>query len=171
MIRLLIVLLSLVFMISYAYPADFVLKSSSFANNQRIPKLNTCDGGNVSPQFSWEHAPAGAKSFVLVLQATDWLPAKVYGWVLYNIPPTVTSLAQGANKKMPDGVLVGMNYYYESGYIGPCPPDKRTYHYTVTVYALDKTLDLSDEADADDVMSAMNGHIIKQASYVGIYSH
>lgn len=49
-------------------------------------------------------------------------------------------------------------------YIGPCPPDK-DHLYTLTVYALDKELDLKEGFFLNELRHAMNGHILAQASH------
>ena len=59
------------------------------------------------------------------------------------------------------------------GYDGPCPPwnDERLHHYTFTVYALDVTsLGLSGEIRGPQVVEAMQGHILDQASVTGTYT-
>ncbi len=170
--RLLTSILTILFLMTSAHAADFKLTSTSFPDNTKIPNLYTCDGGNVSPQFSWQNVPANTQSFVLILINKDWLPMKIYLWVLYNIPASVNSLPENANhQKMLDGISIGLNYYSEAKYDGPCPPNNRSYHYSFTLYALNTVLDLGEEADPDDVEQAMQGHILKQAEYIGLYNH
>jgi phosphatidylethanolamine-binding protein (PEBP) family uncharacterized protein len=45
------------------------LMSSSFKPGGMIPVRFTCDGENVSPEFSWKGAPPGTKSFALIIHA------------------------------------------------------------------------------------------------------
>ena len=59
------------------------------------------------------------------------------------------------------------------GYDGPCPPwnDERLHHYWFTVYAVDiESLDLPDRFDGRDVMAALDGHVLAEASLTGTYS-
>jgi Raf kinase inhibitor-like YbhB/YbcL family protein len=59
------------------------------------------------------------------------------------------------------------------GYDGPCPPwnDERLHHYVFTVYALDiEKLDLPDDFTGHDVVKAMEGHVLDQASLTGTYT-
>ena len=46
-----------------------------------------CDGGNLSPQLSWQGAPAGTRSFVLTMHDPD-APTGIgwMHWVVANIP-------------------------------------------------------------------------------------
>ena len=59
------------------------------------------------------------------------------------------------------------------GYDGPCPPwnDERVHHYHFTLYALDvERCDVTGEFTAEDVLAAISGHVLGQASIVGSYA-
>ncbi|MGV0953573.1 MAG: YbhB/YbcL family Raf kinase inhibitor-like protein [Fluviibacter sp.] len=61
--------------------------------------------------------------------------------------------------------------YY--GYDGPCPPwnDLRVHRYVFTLYALDvPKLELSGKFTGPEVLAAMSGHILDQASITGTYT-
>src|SRR5437660_12882446 len=63
------------------------LMSSDFSPGGAIPVRFTCEGDNVSPEFSWKESPAETKSFALIIHDPD--APRVGGfthWVLYNIP-------------------------------------------------------------------------------------
>ena len=82
----------------------FTLSSSAFASGDAIPKRYTCDDANVSPPLAWSGAPSGTKSFALIVDDPDApdpaAPKRVYvHWVLYDIPATVTELAEGAAQR------------------------------------------------------------------------
>lgn len=85
-------------------------------------------------------------------------------WVVFNIPPTTTSIGEGKN---PPGVL-GKNTGGENAYGGPCPPD-REHRYFFKLYALDTMLGLSAGATKADVEQAMKGHVLAEARMVGLY--
>lgn len=118
-----------------------------------------------------------------------------YHWVLADIPADVTSLVEGEASRgvTPKGKssgkkaygLAGLNNYTQwfegdpdmggnyANYDGPCPPwnDSILHHYHFTVYALDKeSLGLNELFDANDVLGAIKGHILEEASYMGTYS-
>lgn len=151
---------------------DLTLKSSAFQNKERIPVLYTCNGKNISPPLSWDKIPTNTQSFVLILSTPDFDPAKIYLWVIYNIPGNVKSLDQGANLKLPEGTLVGLDYYYEAQYDGPCPPDNLLHHYVFTLYALDTILyPIEDNIDPDDLLRIIRPHILEQAELEGLFSH
>jgi Raf kinase inhibitor-like YbhB/YbcL family protein len=92
----------------------------------------------VSPQLAWTNAPAGTKSFAILMYDVDGqFGAGVSHWVAYNIAPTVHELAEGdgtAGRKFTGGSGTRGN----ANYLGPCPPrGDGQHHYLITVIALD----------------------------------
>ena len=154
----------------------FTLSSSAFAPGGAIPKRYTCDDANVSPPLAWSGAPAGAKSFALIVDDPDApdpaAPKRVYvHWVLYDIPATVAELTEGgARASNVSGAHDGLNDDKGRGYTGPCPPIGR-HRYFHKLYALDALLgDLGAEARKADVERAMAGHVLATAELMGTYS-
>ena len=140
---------------------------AKFAYCQPDGKGRTVTGGNISPAISWSGAPAGTKSYALIVVDPD-VPAKFdtankpghviavdfprqnfYHWVLADIPANMQGLPEGKNSGgvTPGGKpagsteygINGLNDYGFGGYDGPCPPwnDERLHHYHFIVYALD----------------------------------
>jgi Raf kinase inhibitor-like YbhB/YbcL family protein len=149
----------------------FQLTSASFKPNQSIPSRHTCEGSDVSPALAWSGAPAVTKSYALVVDdpdAPDPAAPKMtwVHWVLYDIPPSVTSLDEGA--PTPSGAHDGMNDWKASGYRGPCPPIGR-HRYVHKVYALDAVLPDLGSPNKAALERAMKGHILAQATLVGTY--
>ena len=117
-------------------------------------------------------------------------------WAICDLPKDLSEIAEGAHSSgilpkgkaagpTPDGGLHGLNDYTHwfagdaemggdyCGYDGPCPPwnDERIHGYQFTVYALDvPTLGLSGCFSAKDLLAAMKGHILDQATIVGLYT-
>jgi len=150
--------------------AAFSLTSPAFANDAAIPSKYTCDAGqqNPSPALTWKDAPAGTKSFALVLHDPDApLQGGFTHWVLFDIPAATTSLPEGFQ---PGSVGVsGNSGFRRAGYGGPCPPSG-THHYHFTLTALDvPTLGLQQGATKADVEKAMQGHVLGTAELVGTY--
>jgi Raf kinase inhibitor-like YbhB/YbcL family protein len=151
------------------------LTSAAFAPGAAIPSMHTCDGDDASPPLAWSGAPAGTRSFALVVDDPDApdpaAPKRVYvHWVLYGIPASVTGLAAGASgSALPDGAREGENDGGSPGWTGPCPPIGR-HRYFHKLYALDAALpDLGPRARKRDLEQAMEGHILAQAELVGTY--
>jgi Raf kinase inhibitor-like YbhB/YbcL family protein len=93
-------------------------------------------------------------------------------WVLFNIPPDTTSLPEGLPKdlELADGSRHGRTSSSQTGYTGPCPPSGQTHGYVFTLYAIDTLLDLEPGASKQEVLDAIDGHILAQAQLVGMYT-
>lgn len=147
---------------------QMTLTTNAYLDKLAIPTLYTCDGKNVSPQLTWTNVPAKAASLAVVMTDVDAPKAPFYHWVLFNIPKSVTELAEGA--PTPAGASTGKNNFDKPGYGGPCPPKGTAHTYIITLYALDQKLSLPKDADAASVVSAMKNHIIGQVELSGVYS-
>ncbi len=119
-----------------------------------------------------------------------------YHWVLIDLLPGIHELAAGEYSNavtaggkpgpgLPNGARQGINDYTGwfagdetmagnyFGYDGPCPPwnDERIHRYVFTLYALDvPVLPVQGNFSGTDVLQAMVGHILGQASLTGFYS-
>ncbi len=155
-------------------------------------------GEEKSPPLAWTGAPEGTQSFVLISDDPDAveydpgvLSPRVH-WLIWNIPTDVTELAErvatttdvlaiGPNTRQ------GINDFSQIGWSGPCPPpnimsvsqhlsdsqklQKTQYPhaYRFTVYALDTELDLAAGANKNDLLAAMDGHILAGGELIGEY--
>lgn len=119
-----------------------------------------------------------------------------YHWVLVDLDPNSGPIRAGEfsdgvtprGKKGPEGPRgtrqgindytawfasdrdMAGNYY---GYDGPCPPwnDTIPHHYVFTLYALDVAkCAVSGTFKGADVLAAIKGHVLGQASITGVYS-
>ena len=76
----------------------FTLESSAFRNGREIPRKYARAGQNLSPPLSWQDAPPGTKSFVLIVDDPD-APGGVWNhWILFDIP-SVHSIPQGFKQR------------------------------------------------------------------------
>ena len=150
--------------------ASLWVRSLSFADGAMIPGRHTCDGANFSPQLRWQSAPAGTKSFAIVVDDPD-TPTDFTHWLVYNIAPGVREFAQNASTHAAShqGAAEGTNDFGDSGYRGPCPPRGKPHHYVFRVYALDRLLDLPPGATRKQLDAAIDGHIVSQGQIVGLY--
>jgi Raf kinase inhibitor-like YbhB/YbcL family protein len=160
-----------------ARPA-MVLTTTAFADGAPIPVKYTQAGEQVSPVLSWSNVPPGTQSFVLHMRDPDVARNKTtedqVHWLVWNIPGTATGLPEAVPKgpQLPDG----SQQISASGpvYRGPgAPATGPMHHYTFELYALDTKLDVQPGADAWEtrtkIWSAMNGHILGKAVYVGLF--
>jgi len=149
----------------------FSISSKSFSNGGAIAKKFTCDGADVSPELSWSEPPAGTKSLALLADDPDAPVGNWNHWVLFNLPAETRNLPEGVSKteKLASGGLQGLNDFRKVGYNGPCPPPGRPHRYYFKLFALDAPLQLKPGARKLDLESALKGHILGQAEWMGRY--
>ncbi|MCX6249128.1 MAG: YbhB/YbcL family Raf kinase inhibitor-like protein [Bacteroidetes bacterium] len=149
---------------------DLQVHSKVFKQNGLIPVLYTCDGSNFSPPLEWEGAPPHTKSFALICDDPDAPRGTFVHWVMFNIPASVSQLNEHfLVKDNPlKEILGGINGAGTKEYIGPCPP-KGTHRYFFKVYALDITLIDKSGLSAENLMKAMDGHILAKGVLMGKY--
>lgn len=149
--------------------ASLTVTSKTFASKGPIPVDSSCDGADRSPQLTWSSPPEGTKSFAIVVEDPD-APAGIYThWLVYNLPPETTSLAEGIDPSTL-GAKVGLNDAKNVRYGGPCPPRRELHRYAFRVFALDAMLATPDGATKDALYAAMNGHVIGEGYVVGTFS-
>jgi Raf kinase inhibitor-like YbhB/YbcL family protein len=125
-----------------------------------------------SPPLAWTGAPSGTQSFVLIMHDVDVVIGKTTGdnlhWLAFNIPATVTSLPAGVPKTptLADGTVQPVNRN-ANGFDGPgAPPNGPYHHYEFDVWALDSMLPLDASATRENVLKAMDGHVLDKGTLV-----
>jgi len=153
---------------------SLALTSTAFSHNGAIPKTFTCQGQDISPALAWSGLPAGTKSLALIVDdpdAPDPAAPQVtwVHWVLYNIPPTASGLAQAvAPAALPPGTREGTNDWKRTGYGGPCPPIGR-HRYFHKLFALDVVLPDLKRPTKAALERAMKGHVLATFELIGTY--
>jgi Raf kinase inhibitor-like YbhB/YbcL family protein len=147
------------------------LTSSAFNEGAVIPVQHTCDGKDSSPPLRWSGAPGGARTFALVADDPDAPAGTWVHWVIYNIPASVAELPEGTptTETIANGAAQGKNDFRRTGYGGPCPPRGKAHRYYFRLYALDAELSLKPGATKQDLLRAMEGHILAQGQLMGTY--
>jgi len=122
------------------------LESPTIAAGATVPVAQVydrlgCRGGNTSPALRWSGAPASTRSFAVTVFDPDApIGAGWWHWLVYDIPPSVSDLPEGAGSpggKLPPGSVQGHNDFGSTGYGGPCPPaGDKPHRYVFTIYAL-----------------------------------
>jgi hypothetical protein len=157
-------------------PMSLQITTTSFAPRGEIPARHTCDGEDASPTLAWSGAPAGTKSFALIVDdpdAPDPAAPKMtwVHWVLYNIPTASDTLTEGmTSRSLPLGTLEGRNDWKQPGYRGPCPPIGR-HRYFFRLFALDTVLADLKGPSKPALERAMMGHVLAHAELIGTYQH
>jgi len=149
----------------------FELTSVAFAREEPIPVKHTCDGEDTSPPLQWSDPPAGTQSFALIADDPDAPVGTWVHWVLYNLPSEARALPEAVPSAadLPDGSRHGENSWGRMDYGGPCPPSG-THRYFFKLYALDQALDLEAGATKDQLLQAMDEHILAQTELMGTYT-
>lgn len=142
------------------------LSSPDFENNEMIPTRYTCEGENINPELNILNVPENAVSLAMVMDDPDAPMGTWVHWTIWNIKPHTDSIPAGS---IPVGVTEGVTSFSKPGYGGPCPPSG-THRYFFKLFALDTKLDLSTSTTADELIMAINGHVLSQAELVGLYS-
>ncbi|MDI3484247.1 MAG: hypothetical protein PWQ74_834 [Methanobacteriaceae archaeon] len=147
------------------------IRSTAFNDGERIPKKYTCDGEDISPPLIWEDIPEGTVTLALISDDPD-APSKTWThWLIFNIPPELNGLPEGVEKvgELENGIIQGFNDFGRIGYGGPCPPFG-VHRYFFKLYALDSSLDLEPGTSKEELLEAMEGHIIEKTQMIGLYS-
>ncbi|MHC5157988.1 MAG: YbhB/YbcL family Raf kinase inhibitor-like protein [Planctomycetota bacterium] len=145
--------------------------STAFEDGDMIPAKYTADGQDISPPLAWEGVPGGTKSIALINDDPDAPMGTWVHWLLWNLPPEVTSLDEAvpADATLPNGAQQGKTDFGSTGYGGPAPPSG-VHRYFFKVYALDAMLDLPAGATKPQLEKAVEGHILAQGQLMGRYT-
>ena len=133
--------------------------------------------------LAWSDLPEGTKTLALIFIDYDAIPVCGFPWIHWtvaNIDPTLNNLPENASEDM--NLIEGVTSWSSnllpesmklskedaSGYGGCAPPDKN-HLYTLYVYALDKKLALDRGFYANELMHAMDGHVLERVKLTALY--
>ena len=155
------------------------LTSSAWPDGGRIPAKHTQEGEDTSPPLAWSGAPEGVASYALIVHDADAAIGNgtddLLHWLVWNIPASVTSLAEHAPAKaqLPDGTrqISATGPYYRGPGAAASGP---AHHYIFELFALDTMLDVpaigaSPPNTRAAIAAGMAGHIRGKATYVGLF--
>jgi Raf kinase inhibitor-like YbhB/YbcL family protein len=157
---------------------QLTLMSTAWADGMDIPLKYAQPAGAmpISPKLDWINTPASTQTFMLLMHDPDVARNRTTGdqthWIMWNIPGSAKGLPENVPPQpvMQDGTVQGKNGFNTVGYRGPgAPAALPKHHYTIELFALDAKLDLGPDASREDVMKAINGHILGKAVYVGLF--
>jgi len=171
--------LSLLALAAISQAQTFTLKSDELGGqftNRYFMNGFGYTGDNVSPQLSWQNAPAGTQSFAVTMYDKDAPTGSgFWHWVVFNIPANVTELSSNAGdiakKLMPTGVIQSINDTGNNGYVGPAPSAGPAHQYVITVYALKTKIDLKETTSPALVGFYLNSTALARASIVAYAQH
>jgi len=159
----------------------FTLSSPGRADNAMLaqpyagknPKNPNCVGENLSPALAWTRAPAGTRSFAIVMDdQAGRAGLGVNHWTAYGIAASVTGLAEGEASAPSSKLVMGKNTL-DMSYLGPCPPrGNAPQHYVYTLIATSLAPDaLPPGLSKAELMEALKGKALGAASLVLRYAH
>jgi Raf kinase inhibitor-like YbhB/YbcL family protein len=141
-------------------------------------------GENKSPnfEFHWNLGPnptttpetlqTYAVIFHDIENSTNKTTADTLHWTAFNIPGSAKGLPEGLGPgDLADGTRNGPGIAARGGnpgaYFGPGAGPGPIHHYVFEFYALDTKLDLPPNTSREDLLKAMDGHVIGKAAWFG----
>ncbi len=129
------------------------LVSAAIPPGGTIPINYSCAGADTSPPIAWHGAaPAGTRTWALVLTDEDVRPGPWVQWLVTDIPVGLRALQAG---QIPSHAVIGRASNGTVGFVGVCPPAGKIHHYTLTVYAVRRSLALQPGATATQALRAI----------------
>lgn len=148
------------------------IRAEAFETGAEMPMRLTQEGPNLSPALVFSGVPPQARSLVLIADDPDApdpaAPKRVWlHWLVVNIDPAAQGFSEGLGTCPPDA-LAAVNDSGVRGWSGPRPPIGR-HRYFFRLYALDTVLTLPENFTRAQAETAMQGHILEEASTMGTY--
>src|SRR5271169_473538 len=169
-----------------APPPRLVLSvtTTAWPDGGEVPPKNAYRGENKSPafEFHWSKgpdpaaAPEGLQTYAVIFHdvenSSNKTTADTLHWSAFNIPGTAKGLPEGLGSgDLADGTRNGPGIAGRGGnppvYFGPGAGPGPIHHYLFEFYALDTKLDLPGTTTREDLLKAMDGHVIGKAAYYG----
>lgn len=165
-------------------PNAFRLASPGLPDNSMLERKHAgnfaknpnCLGQNVSPPLAWSNPPDKTRSYVLIWDdQAGRAGLGVSHAVVYGIPASVTSLAEGElSAPAQGGRFVAGRNTLGLPWLGPCPPrGNAPQHYVMTLIATDlEPGALQPGMTRPEVLKALDGgRALRAASLVFRYAH
>lgn len=139
------------------------LSSPAFHDGQVLPKEFTCKGNKTNPWLRIGGVPIKAKEMALVVEYLDEEKKSWYNWVVWGLKPQDQEILPNL---LPEGAIQGLNSYDSSDYKAPCP-SSGSHDYAFKIFALDENLNLPTSTKGEDLVKAMEGHILDTTQIIG----
>jgi Raf kinase inhibitor-like YbhB/YbcL family protein len=147
----------------------FTIHSPIFANGQRIPEryAHPPEGEDIQPPIQWADLPAGTRSLALLCEDPDAPQDDPFvHWVLAGFPADRQELVENEGARY----LQGRNDFDRQGWGGPLPPEGHGPHrYHFKLFALDQEPQVEPGLSKQDLLQAIDGHVLATAELVGSY--
>ena len=164
------------------------VSSTAWADGAEVPMHNAHNGDNKSPafEFHWTRgnepasAPDTLQTYAVIFHdvenSSNKTTADTLHWTAFNIPGSAKGLAEGLGTgDLADGTRNGPGLVKQmgrgadvpGGYFGPGAGVGPLHHYVFEFYALDTKLDLPANCTRDELLKAMDGHVVGKAAWFG----
>lgn len=131
-----------------------------------LPSDYTCDGQDISPAIDVGGVNTKISTCLAVIVNDPDAPGGggFIHWLAWNM-----DLVRIIPEKIPRTPVVsfplravqGKNSFGKVGYNGPCPPRGQTHRYFFKVYGLDTELAIAAGSAKDQLVRAMEGHVVQ----------
>ncbi len=149
--------------------ATFVLTSPEISADGKLPIDYTGDGSGATLPLAWKGAPAGTKSYALLMDHVAPGNMMKHYWTMWDIPAGTTSLPKNVK-----GVgKTGASFKGQIGYEPPHSQGPGAKTYVLTVYALSSPLQITQqprEVNRDVLLAAMKDKVLASSSLSVVYS-
>jgi hypothetical protein len=160
------------------------VSTTAWADGAEVPMHNAFRGDNKSPEFEFHWnlantpttAPEGLASYAVIFHdvenSTNKTTVDTLHWTAFNIPGTAKGLPEGLGTgDLPDGTRNGPGLASRvnrpPGYFGPGAGPGPLHHYVFEFYALDTKLDLPANTTREEILKAMDGHVLGKSAWFG----
>jgi Raf kinase inhibitor-like YbhB/YbcL family protein len=158
--------------------------TTAWPDGGEIPMRNAARGDNKSPafEFHWNRgtepaaAPESLRTYAVIFHdienSSNKTTTDTLHWSAFNIPGTAKGLPEGLGSgDLADGTRNGSGIASRNGktpaYFGPGAGPGPIHHYVFEFYALDTKLDLPANTTREDLLKAMDGHVVGKAAWFG----
>ena len=139
-----------------------------------LPSDYTCDGEDKSPEINVSGVNAEISPSLAIIVNDPDAPGGggFVHWIAWNmelvkfIPENIPKTPEIS---FPVKAVQGKNSFGKIGYWGPCPPRGQTHRYFFKIYGIDSMLTLSPGATKDQLVKAMEGHIVQYGETYATY--
>jgi Raf kinase inhibitor-like YbhB/YbcL family protein len=120
-----------------------------WAEGAQLDARFTCAAG-ISPSLTFQNVATDVVT--LALSIVDETTNNSVQWIVANIQPTQTAVAEG---QVPVGSIEATNSLGTIGFGAPCPPAGETHTYRLTGYGLSRQLELENGVDSATLIQAI----------------
>ena len=162
----------------------FWVTSTAWQDGGEIPMTNAARGENKSPafEFHWNlgtdpgTAPENLQTYAVIFHdvenSSNKTTTDTLHWAAFNIPGKAKGLPEGLGAgDLSDGTRNGPGLGSRGGktpaYFGPGAGPGPIHHYVFEFYALDTKLDLPANTTREELLKAMDGHVVGKAAWFG----